>query len=429
MDKIFFELTENDKFNTSYPIKPEHWKKYKSTMPLVFDEREICFYAHIPFCESLCKFCEYIKYKNPDEKTQLKYVNILIADINKFINAHNDVTLFGFDIGGGTPTCLNDNVFEILMDNVIKIINKIQVSDDFEPSIEATFSTITENKIKMLTKNEPKPLFKRISFGIQTLNNKILDENNRMNLNSKNIEKVFTLCKNYHIEKINIDMMYGLSGQNLSDLRHSIEFTRIFMPSQVTLYEFRTNILNITENKTKEQLFIQYSYLFDELTNLGYYGSFGQNTFSLNKDDYGLSSYLRHRVFDNMAYRGFGISAQSKNKDGVAYNIGKNRESLQECLMGESIVYDDIYKLPKEELLAKYMAISGYSGKFSIKIMSTILKEDASEYFKEQIKFLINNDFICINNETSIVEITKVGFKYYGAILAMFYPPVIMGLL
>jgi len=142
-------------------------------------------------------------------------------------------------------------------------------------------------------------------------------------------------------------------------------------------------------------------------------------------DDYGLSSYLRHRMFDNMAYRGFGISAQSKNTEGVAYNIGKNGESLQECLRGESIRYDDIYRLPKEELLAKYIAISGYSGRFNIKIMNTILNEDASEYFKEQLKYLENNDFIRINNETGIVEITKTGFKYYGAILAMFYPPLI----
>lgn len=286
----------------------------------------------------------------------------------------------------------------------------------FEPSIESTFGSITEQKIKIISECG----FKRISFGIQTINKKYLKNNNREFAPLNKIEQTFLWCKKYNINKINIDLMYGLESQTKNDLKNNVDLIKHIKPSQVTLYEMRTNVLNIKEYKTKSQLYRQYKYLYKRLKKLGYNGDFGQNTFSFDYQDKGLSSYLKNRMINFVNYKGFGISAQSKADNGVAYNIGKTPRKLEDCLKMGTFSCEDTYVLPKEEILAKYVAVSGYYGKFDLDIMSRILKEDACCYFKNQIEFLERKRYIKLQD--NIIKITPKGFKYYGAVLAMFYP-------
>ncbi len=417
IEHFFNESKKNDKLNTSYPIDKSDWKKYKYEGELKFDESKLCFYIHIPFCQSKCKFCEYVKYVKGDEDLEKQYIEILIKDIQNFIKSHRNIELFGFDIGGGTPLILSDENFKTLLEFVkTEIFSKLKIAKDFEASIEATFFSITEDKIKIINRCG----FKRISFGLQTVNRKFLKDNHRGSPSLQRMMQVKHWCKTNGIEKINIDLMYGLNGQSKQDLKNSIATIEYFMPEQVTLYEFRTNILKVKENKTKRQLFKQYEFLYKNLIKLGYCGRFGQNTFSLSKTDLGLSSYIKNRMINNISYKGFGISAQSKSREGVSYNIGKEEIPLEKCLENKTFSSEDTYILPKEERLAKYIAISGYCGQFSIKIMDEILGESSREYFKKQFEFLLKKKYIEIFDD--IVFITKRGFVCYGAILSLFYP-------
>lgn len=121
----------------------------------------------------------------------------------------------------------------------------------------------------------------------------------------------------------------------------------------------------------------------------------------------------------NISYKGFGISAQSKSKCGMSYNVGKARKPLEECLKAGTFKEEDIYVLPKEELLAKFIAISMYYGKFKLSIMKSIIEENPLEYYKEEFEFLVKNNYVEISDDE--VTITKKGFEYYSAIGALFY--------
>ena len=295
------------------------------------------------------------------------------------------------------------------------LINKLESVEDFEPSIEGTFETIDDNKLKEIYNAG----FKRISLGIQTMNLNILAKNNRQNLETKDLIQRCNLIKKHGIKKINIDFMYGLEGQTLKDLDDAIALVKEMNVEQITLYEMRYNLISKQKKIDREFLFEQYEYIYNKLIDLGYYARFGQNTFSKDEKDLGLSSYLRSRMIDNISYKGFGISAQSKSKIGMSYNIGKSRKSINECMKYNSFIEEDLYLLPKEELLAKYIAISMYFGEFKISIMKEILGEEPLDYYKNEFQFLLKNDYILINQDKIIL--TKKGFKYYGAIGALFY--------
>lgn len=416
MKEYFLKAQNNFLCNTSYPLNKENWLKYKKEdYDLFKNENCLNFYIHIPFCKKLCAFCEYTKYPKRDAEMEEKYVDILEKDIDKFIDDHTKFILYGLDIGGGTPTSLDNEAFNHLMRICKKIINDSELVEDFEPSIEGTFETIDENKLRKIYNAG----FRRISLGIQTMNLDILKKNNRENLGIDDILQKCKLIKKVGIEKINIDFMYGLEGQTLKDLDDAISLVKSMDVEQITLYEMRYNLISKNKKINRQYLYEQYEYIYNELMKLGYCAYFGQNTFSKNESDLGLSSYLRYRMIENVSYKGFGISAQSKSKIGMSYNIGKTRRSLEDCLKYHSFIAEDLYVLPKEELLAKYIAISMYYGKFKISIMKSIINEDPLEYYKNEFEFLIKNDYVEIKNDEVIL--TKKGFKYYSAVGALFY--------
>ena len=213
--------------------------------------------------------------------------------------------------------------------------------------------------------------------------------------------------------------MYGFVNQTKEEIEATMKVVERLMPEHLTVYELRTNMLSRYPIATAEQRFEQYSYLYDLITALGYKGRFGMNTFSLI-GDYGLSSYLQHRMMENGSYKGFGIAAQSKNDTGISYNIGKNGESLECCLSKNTFEEGgDSYKLPPRELLSKYVAISGYCGMTDLSVMEKILHSDPNMVFEKELDFLLNNQYI--EKDGTMLYLTPKGFLHYGAVLSLFY--------
>lgn len=136
----------------------------------------------------------------------------------------------------------------------------------------------------------------------------------------------------------------------------------------------------------------------------------------------GVSSYLRHRMLDGWQYKGFGISAQSMSNNGLSYNIGKNTSGILKLIDNvRSFDSGEYYKLPHAELLAKFIAISGYSGGFSIKAANEILGDDFIADYSDILQYLLSSGLMTIERNT--VKFTLEGFRHYGAILSLFYPP------
>ena len=177
---------------------------------------------------------------------------------------------------------------------------------------------------------------------------------------------------NFGIEKVNLDFMFGLSHQTIQSIEEDLNTIRLLCPEQVTLYELRPNMIMEKADTTPSQRYDFYQKLYNGLVGMGYNADFGQNTFSVSTEDRGLSSYLRHRTIDFMPYKGFGISAQSMNRIGIAYNIGKNHSQIRSFLEANSFVEEYTYHLPPNELASKYLAMSAYSGIFSLSKLSDL---------------------------------------------------------
>lgn len=422
-----FESRKDDnKYNTSYPLNPEDWKEYEVSGELKFDtSKPISFYIHIPFCNSLCKFCEYTRTKTPNSSITNQYLSTLENDIDGFMSKNPYIKLNGFDIGGGTPTSLSDSEFSRLLRIYLRTKKKCNIyNDDYVSSIESTFRSITMDKIDMIYDAG----IRRISFGLQSSDNKLMKRLGRKSNDNSDMRlpQIVSYAKSKGL-KVNIDIMYGL---NLAEYRSILESVARDMekikeldPDQVTLYEFRPNMSDHKVSLDKDKLYLYYYTFYYLLREAGYKSVFGRNTFSKNLYDWGMSSYLKSRMVFGIQYKGFGISAQSMSRYGISYNVGKGSNNIYNLILNDK-TYESCkyYKLPESELLSKFIAISGYSGRIYTPVADSLTESGSfMEEFEEEIDFLRNKKLITVDFIRRTIDITEEGYKYYGAVFSLFY--------
>ena len=405
-------------YNTSYPLVPEHWHPYRSAAPLHYGS-EASIYLHVPFCPQLCTFCEYTRMATPEGELQSHYVRTLLKELHEFGAQHQHLRLEGFDIGGGTPTALSPKLLGELVQGYQDFLLNRNTATDFEPSIESTFQTATEEKLQIIGQGG----IKRLSLGVQSSSTELLRNHARRLEQEDVMQRVLHAAHAAGIHKVNLDFMYGLPGQSAESIIEDLELVRTLAPEQVPLYELRTNMIHLPAT-TAEHRARAYQTWYSGLQELGYKAPFGRNTFSLKPADEGCSSYLRKRMFNGTPYRGFGVSAQSMGINGVSYNSGKSMhgEALRRCVAAQNYSPQDIYHLPPAELAAKYIAVAGYSGEFSLSIASRILNSNAAEYYAEAIQFCLDHELLEARPD-NILRITREGFKHIGAVFSLFYSP------
>ena len=413
---IYLARTVSPLLNTSYPLHKEDWLAYRVEGALPYDDvGAMSFYLHIPFCRHLCRFCEYTRMSLPDDMRQQRYLDVMAKDIERFLAAHPNTVLQGFDIGGGTPTALSHENFLRLMTIYADTVGRVQLTPDFEPSIEGTFLTLDNEKLEAIAQAG----IHRLSLGVQTSSSIVLNAQGRNNVGADVMQRIVDQAHAAGIRKVNLDLIYGLAGQDEASRQRDLDVIRRLSPKQVTLYELRVNMLPGIRSASKEELYDAYCSYYEALIGMGYHARFGQNTFSRSDSDFGVSSYLRNRMLKGTPYRGFGISAQSMSPAGIAYNPGKNEHRLTSFLDRSTFDEEAHYALPPEELLSKYIAIAAYSGGFSLDIASNILGHDAAEHFSDELAFCLDEGLLTLDNDR--VQITRKGFLHYGAVFSLFY--------
>lgn len=414
--ELLHALVANDLLcNTSYPYKPDYFRVYRCETDIMADVDEISLYFHVPFCKSLCRFCEYTRFLLSDEAEEEVYLNHLERQIHEFFDSHSVNLLYGLDVGGGTPSVLSEKGLERLFNIISDYSLTFSKVADYESSIEFSYDTINEDKITLIGEAH----FNRVSTGIQLYDWGMMNRYNRRMTDLEQIMMINHSFKRAGIKKINLDIMYGFPNQSDKMLEASIMAIGQLDVEQVTLYEMRYNQNRLkASNVTRKTLYDQYCWLYNALTEMGYKARFGQNTFSKNDKDEGVSSYLRYRMKQCVPYKGFGVSAQSMSMKGLSYNSLKG-SSFSHLPKLERIEESYIYALPREEVVGKYVCVSLYNGGFDLDVVSRILGAEADAYYHEELYYLTDKRFIRIDNRR--VNLTLEGFEYYAVVAAFFW--------
>ena len=133
-------------------------------------KEELGIYIHIPFCKKKCYYCDFISYCNKSEFVD-DYIKCLKNEIINFAQRHKDIyDITTIYIGGGTPSSIEEKYIKDIIDTIDE--NLVKIKDIKEITIEVNPGTITKQKLEQYKSSG----INRISIGLQSTNNKLLEE-------------------------------------------------------------------------------------------------------------------------------------------------------------------------------------------------------------------------------------------------------------
>ena len=415
--------------NTAYPLRAtslrqyevhDEEKIYELVKSNIEAQKEICLYVHIPFCQSRCKFCEYVVLnERPDEKMQDTYVQYLLKEMELYRKIIKDKPVIGYDLGGGTPAFLSAKNLSLITDE----IKHFNLKEGMYLSIETTPMIAAKDleKLKAI-----KSLgYNRISMGFQTVSEKLLESLGREG--SKSIyEKAVENIRAAGFDRLNVDLMYGFLNQSDEDFANTIKYTIALNPEFITLYRNRykgTSLESESQGVTLYKVNRQYDIAFRLLKEAGYVANNGKNTFSRIPGDLGTSSYLTTRVVNATSYVGFGLGAQSFVGNYLAYNLGcadHKTEKYYEHLDRGVLPINDIADMPVEEVRAKALSVMFYFGFISMSAYKNRFAEDFKKVYAGQIEFLEKN-YLMEFVDSDTFMLTDYGAAHLYGIIPLFY--------
>ena len=187
-------------------------------------------YIGIPFCPSTCLYCSFTSYPLSAWSRQVDaYLDALEREIDFTAQKFYHKKLNSIYIGGGTPTTLEPHQLD-------RLIRKIKCSFDLKDCVEFTVEagrpdSITEDKLKVLRKNG----ISRISINPQTMKQETLDLIGRHHTVEQTVES-FRLARELGFDNINMDLIIGLPGESLEDVRDTMEKVTELAPDNVTVH-------------------------------------------------------------------------------------------------------------------------------------------------------------------------------------------------
>lgn len=190
--------------------------------------QEISLYFHIPFCSRKCDYCHfYVLPNHPHLHAQL--MEGLRWEWESYLPSLQDKRLVSVYFGGGTPSLLGPE----RIGNILEWVKVIFPKD--LPHAEVTLEANPENvsQEKMIAFRQAG--INRVSLGIQTFDEPLLQILSRTHTASKGIEAVHQTHA-AGIGNISIDLMYDLPGQNLDLWRHTLEKAVQLPISHLSLY-------------------------------------------------------------------------------------------------------------------------------------------------------------------------------------------------
>ena len=187
-------------------------------------------YIGIPFCPTTCLYCSFTSYPIAAWRDRVgKYLDALDKEIDFVAENNADDILDTVYIGGGTPSTLNAEQLERLLHKIVTTLPMEQVS---EFTVEAgRADSITRDKLEVLKKYG----VTRISVNPQTMNQITLDRIGRRHTVEQVLE-AFHMARELGFDNINMDMILGLPGEGVEEVKHTMEVIKELKPDSLTVH-------------------------------------------------------------------------------------------------------------------------------------------------------------------------------------------------
>ena len=211
-------------------------------------------YIHLPWCVRKCPYCDFNSHEagarldawrpvqvsrtadgpSAAAPTRLpkaleqRYLAALMADLQAVLPLVWGRPVHTIFLGGGTPSLLSP---EAIADLLSQLRSLLPLMPDCEITLEAnpgTFEVDRFNAFRAAGVN-------RLSIGVQSFNDAHLKALGRVHDRAQSLAAVEEAARNF--ETFNLDLMYALPGQSLSDLQQDLAQALSFSPPHLSVYQ------------------------------------------------------------------------------------------------------------------------------------------------------------------------------------------------
>lgn len=176
--------------------------------------RSRALYFHIPFCDTICTFCPFVRGASHSAETIERYVDALIGEINLSGPALSDVPIAAIFFGGGTPSLLSP-------EQIGRIGRAIRENFDLSGLREFSF----EFEIKSATRDVMSAVREiggtHARFGLQTF---VPRYRKLFNLTST-VDDIYRAAADFKtvFPYVSSDLIFGMHGQSADELLGDLE--------------------------------------------------------------------------------------------------------------------------------------------------------------------------------------------------------------
>jgi oxygen-independent coproporphyrinogen-3 oxidase len=181
-------------------------------------------YVHVPFCAQKCVYCAFYSEASSGELVN-RYTGALIRELELVADDLKPRTVF---FGGGTPSLLNLRQWE----SILCMMEKLNLLGAEEFTVECNPATVSADKAKLFRDFG----ISRISMGVQSLDEKLLDRLGRIH-SREMVFKSFDILRKAGFENINLDLMFAIPTQTMEIWRDTLNEAMAMQSEHLSSYE------------------------------------------------------------------------------------------------------------------------------------------------------------------------------------------------
>ena len=371
---------------------------------------------HIPFCVKKCFYCDFVSFPGM-ENLHKRYIDCLTKELKQeWSKLCNDYFISSVYIGGGTPSSIDSGFIDGLLKILKDAESDAEITMEMNPGTKFGLENVTNNVIDF-------PRVNRLSIGLQSANNEILNQIGRIHSFEQFVE-TYNYARNVGVNNINVDLMIGLPNQTICDLKDSLEKVISLQPEHVSVYSL------IIEEGTKLYELSKRGMLFlpDEEKERQMYW-YAKNTLELNGyKHYEISNFAKpgfeskHNVncWKQKEYVGVGLAASSY-LHGVRYvnisDLYEYMDNIESNRFDDNRIIQEVQsadEMQREFMLLGLRMIDGVS----ISDFKSKFRENPVFALKNELSGLVDNGLIIIDGDR--IKLTNKGLDLANQVWMQF---------
>lgn len=181
-------------------------------------------YVHVPFCAHKCEYCAFFSEASSGELTN-RYTAALTRELELVSADLAPRTVF---FGGGTPSILNLRQWQ----QILGAMERLDLLGAAEWTVECNPATVSADKAKLLRDYG----VNRISMGVQSLDEKLLDRLGRIH-SREQVFKSFDTLRSAGFDNVNVDLMFAIPGQTMAVWHETLNEAMALQSEHLSCYE------------------------------------------------------------------------------------------------------------------------------------------------------------------------------------------------